>query len=284
MDLIKSLFAAVLSFILSAIPSVEFPSVPHSKDFELVWEEDFEGDELDTAVWDGHCFAGGSDSTFMRKGGYWNTDFVSVKNGNLHISTVYCPDGYRGNGLPGWYTCGIDTSRSFSQTYGYFECRCILPEGSGAWSAFWMFSHGVGSVGNGGADGAEIDVFESPNYNADKPLASRRVTSNIHYDGYGEDHKQKNVCQPYVFVNNPYKEFNTYGVEWNEKEYIFYINGIETGRTDFGVSQVPEWLILSVEVGGENGVAAESWAGPALDPQTEVTDFIVDYIRVYQYK
>lgn len=281
MNFIRSIFAVVLSLILSYVPSVDFPAVPHSQDFELSWSDEFDGDSLDADKWGGHCFASGN--TYMRKGGYWNTDFATVKDGNLHISTVYCPEGYNGNGLPGWYTCGIDTSRSFSQTYGYFECRCILPKGTGAWSAFWMFCGGVGSIGNGGADGAEIDIFESPNYNVNKPIGSRKVTSNIHYDGYAEAHEMKNVCQPYVFINNPYEEFNTYGVEWNEDEYIFYINGIETGRTDFGVSQVSEWLILSVEVGGENGVAAESWAGQALEPDAAVTDFIVDYVRVYRY-
>ena len=72
-------------------------------------------------------------------------------------------------------------------------------------------------------------------------------------------------------------------VEWNEDEYIFYINGVETGRSSFGgVSKVPEYLLLTVEVGGSGGRAGSSWAGKAPARDAETTDFIVDYVRVYQ--
>ena len=53
----------------------------------------------------------------------------------------------------------------FEQKYGYFEIRCVLPKGVGMWASFWMMPHGINdSIGNGGVDGAEIYVFESPNY------------------------------------------------------------------------------------------------------------------------
>ena len=104
-------------------------------------------------------------------------------------------------------------------------------------------------------------------------------------DGYGEYHQSTNVCQPYLLWNDPYENFNTYGLEWNEKEYIFYVNGVETGRSDFGgVCEVPMYLILSVEVGGNNAVPAADWTGGPLTPDCEPTDFIIDYVRAYQYK
>ena len=279
MELIKSFFALLLSLIMSAFSL--FPSVPHQDDFVLVWSDEFDGDSLDLTKWGGHYFDEGS---AIRRGSYWNLDFAKVKDGNLHISTEYFPAGYNGNGLPGWYTCGIDTSRSFEQKHGYFEVRCILPKGKGQWAAFWMYCDGVGIIGNNGTDGTEIDIFESAFY-GENDWRKNRITSNLHYDGYFEEHKMANVCEPYIFINNPYEEFNTYGLEWNEDEYIFYINGIETGRSSFGdVSQVPEWLILSVEIGGEMGVAGESWVGASIETNTEpLTDFVVDYVRVYQY-
>ncbi len=90
------------------------------------------------------------------------------------------------------------------------------------------------------------------------------------------------AATPFIEVNDPYEEFNTYGVEWTENEYIFYINGVETGRSSFGgISQVPEYLLLTVEVGGSNGKAKKSWAGDALSPNAEPSDLIVDYVRVY---
>lgn len=280
---VKSIISLFLSLVNILLSFSLTPPVPHKRDFELVWSDEFDGTELNRNNWSGHYFS--DNTTLMRKGGYWNMDFATVKDGNLHISTRYCPDGYKGNGIPGWYSCGIDTQDLFSQTYGYFEVRCILPEGAGLWSAFWLMPDNIDNIDNSGTDGAEIDVFESPYYFQKQSIARRRISSNIHFDGYGEAHQSLNVCTPYLLLNNPYKEFNTYSVEWNEDEYIFYVNGVETGRTNFGgTSQVPEWMILSVEIGGENGVPEDTWAGPKIADDTVVTDFIIDYVRVYQYK
>ena len=87
-------------------------------------------------------------------------------------------------------------------------------------------------------------------------------------------------AEEFLIKNNPYEEFNTYALEWNESEYIFYINGKETFRTSYGgVSQNEEYLILSVEMKGENGIPSQRENAPAED-----TQFIVDYVKVYQYK
>lgn len=256
---------------------VEKPKVDLEK-FELVWSDEFDGEELDSTKWKPLYTANGN--TLVRKGGYWNADMISVKDGNLHISTVNYPDGYKGNGLAGWYTGAITTRDIYEQTYGYFEIRCILPKGYGVWSAFWLNSLTMSNVDSTGIDGAEIDIYESAYYPA------HMVSSNVHIDGYEKDLKSQGSRTMLLSANNPYEEYNTYGLEWNKDEYIFYINGEEVTRSDFGgASQAPEYLIASVEVGGANGVADKSWAGASADVNTDgVTDYIVDYVRVYQYK
>ena len=283
--LLKAVVAVFIGFFMGLSPA-GFPRVPNEKKLELVWSDEFDGGALDLTKWKGHgCGVG---ETVVRRGSWWNTDMATVKDGQLHIRTEYYPEGYHGNGKPGWYTCGIDTNDLFEPTYGYFEARCILPKGSGMWSAFWMISDSMawkpdaGAVEGSGEDGAEIDIFESVFYESKTP---RCVSTNIHIDGYGEFHKSTNVCEPFILFNDPYENFNTYGVEWNEDGYIFYINGIETGRSGFGgASKVPEYLILSVEVGGNNAEPARDWIGGPLTPGCEVTDFIVDYVRAYRYK
>ena len=265
------------------IPPPENPQVICMEDYSLVWQDEFNGDTLDLSKWTG--FRCGAETSVIRQGGWWNTDLASVSDGNLRIATKYYKNGYKG-GNAGWYSCGLCTTGLFEQTYGYFEVRCILPKGVGMWSAFWMlpqdFSH---TVGNGGKDGAELDIFESPNYHYKLSDNVNVVTSNIHIDGYGPEEQSENVATPFLTANDPYEEYNTYGVAWNEKEYIFYINGVETGRSAFGgTSQVSEYLLLTAEVGGTNGVAAASWAGDALAEDANPTDFIIDYVRAYQYK
>ena len=244
--------------------------------FTITFEDEFEG-ELDRDVWSGHYQYGHTSEA--RKGSYWNQYLAYTENGNLIIPVRYFADGYGGKGA-GWYTAGIDTDtdskNSFSQKYGYFECRCILPKGADIWSAFWLMNDGVYNEDGNGMDGTEIDIFESDKYG---DFIENCVTSNLHFDSYNEAH-QRLGAKAFLTGNNPYEEYNTYGLEWNENEYIFYINGVETFRTDFGgVSRNEEYVILSVEMRGENGIPSERENTPGEEAQ-----FIVDYVKVYQYK
>ena len=240
--------------------------------FELVWSDEFNGSDVDWDVWTGHY---AWETNTARKGSIWNKRMATVENGNLVIRTKYYADGLDG-GPAGFYNYGMDTSDSYRQTYGYFECRCILPRGHRLWGAFWLYCEGVCDVAEQGKNGAEIDVFESQYYDAKKP---NTVSSNIHIDGYDDAHKQLGA-KKYLIKGDPYAEFNTYGMEWNSDGYTFYINGKKSFSTDWGgVSEVPEFLILSVEISGENGEAyANSLEG------IDGSDFVVDYVRAYQYK
>ena len=277
----KSIFSFFMSLIISLCVALDIPCYPMGEKvdmdkFEITFNEEFDG-ELDRSVWSGHYQYG--NTTTARRGSYWNQYIAETRDGNLVIPVVYLEEGMGGAGA-GWYTAGIDTDddseNGFSQKFGYFECRCILPEGADIWSAFWLMNSGVYNEDGDGRDGTEIDIFESNCYG---DMLNKAITSNLHIDGYGDAH-QKHGARKFFIKNNPYEEFNTYGLEWNENEYIFYINGVETFRTDFGgVSRNEEYVILSVEMQGEDGVASERENAPA-----EGTEFIIDYVKVYQYK
>jgi beta-glucanase (GH16 family) len=248
--------------------------------FELVWQDEFNGTELDKSKW-GYTWW-----ETMRKGGYWHEDMVQVKDGNLVISTQYFDEPLEyGYGhydwvkdyKPGYYTGVITTRDKYEQCYGYFEVRCKLPAARGMWSAFWMMNNQVEHVDGSGDDGTEVDVFESMYYK-DHWWGDDCVIGGIHYDGYGKDEK-----------GDPYKEFNTYGLEWSPEEYIFYLNGCECGRISTGgVSDNPEYLLLSCEVAGHDGIADADRHGTGkigLTPKANwPTEFVVDYVRCYQYK
>lgn len=277
----KSILSFFMSLIISLCVALDIPCYPMGEKldldkFDLTFEDNFEG-ELDRSVWSGHYQYG--NTTVSRKGSYWNQYLAETKEGNLVIPVVYLEEGMGGEGA-GWYSAGVDTDadakNGFSQKFGYFECRCILPKGSDIWSAFWLMNSGVFDEDGDGRDGTEIDIFESDCYG---DFMENAITSNLHFDGYGDAH-QKHGATKFLLKNNPYEEFNTYGLEWNENEYIFYINGVETFRTDFGgVSQNEEYLILSVEMKGEDGMPSERENVPA-----EGAEFIIDYVKVYQYK
>ena len=280
LEIINQWIALLTSVILWLCSLLSIPVFPSGEEvdmdkFTLTFADEFDG-ELDRSVWSGHYQYG--NKTVSRKGSYWNQYLAETKDGNLVIPVVYLEDGMGGEGA-GWYTAGIDTDddspNGFSQKFGYFECRCILPEGADVWSAFWLMNDGVYDVDGSGQDGTEIDIFESDCYGN---FISNCVTSNLHFDGYNDAH-QKMGARAFITPNNPYEEYNTYGLEWNEDEYIFYINGVETFRTNYGgVSQNPEYLILSVEMKGEDGIPSQRENAPA-----DGAEFIVDYVRVYQY-
>lgn len=282
--LAKKISAIAIIFEMMMALFFEYPVTPRGQlldmsKFYMTFSDEFDGDTLDETKWEGHGFNLNASAPHARRGSFWVKEMLDVSDGCLNIITDYS-EGLR-NGPAGYYNSGIQTL--YTQKYGYFECRCILPKGEGIWAAFWMFCGGVGSIGNGGVDGAELDIFESPFY---MEKVNDCVYMNVHYDGYGEHHKGESEGK--FCVNNPYEEFNTYGMEWNEDEYIFYINGVEACRTDFGgASQVPEFMILSVEMESEGsewtGVATDRVINSKVNGELFPSSFVIDYVRAYQY-
>ena len=280
--------------------------------YELVWGDEFDGDQIDYTKWR-VGYKGG-----VRRAGYYldTEDAVFVKDGALTIRTRYMEDGVYG---PGWYTSWVDSAvgdtvgssiahsdeyRGFSGKYGYYEVRCITPPSVGIWSAFWLMPDG-GAVGMSendikgtGTDGLEVDVMESPYMYMDSSPYNVHV---VHGEGYSDTRSDRSATYE---VPGMYSGYHTYGVLWTEEEYVFYIDGRETWRTKYspdgetlGVSQVEQYLLLTVEVGGyqsedgamhpgvtlEDGVEVPFWCGnPDDNDKTKAYDFIIDYVRVYQ--
>lgn len=234
--------------------------------YEIVFEDEFNGTELDTDAW---MYRGDG----PRRGGFNAKSQVRVENGNMIISGDYLEDGMFG---AGWYTGMVKLKERYCK--GYFEIRCKCNAGGGFWSAFWIQADApyTASVSKGGVGGAEIDIFESMSWDA--KIGKNSVSQTIHcagVDGVQEGFQSRNLGA--FYGKNIYEEYNTYGLEWNDDEYIFYINGVETARSSFGngVSEVLEDVIVSLEIPGEEELAK-------LDKETYHTEFIVDYVKIYQ--
>lgn len=269
--------------------------------FELVFADDFNGTGLDTAVWRGEGKAA------PRRGGYWDDSCIRVSDSDLIIDIEYRPNGALG---AGWYTGAVRTeplseNSGFLQKYGYFECRCRVPKIKGAWAAFWLMPKGnfENCDENSGRDGSEIDVFES--MYAFSPLypIKNSVTHAVHIGGYGNG--LKSIGSPNFFFKDLYDSYHTYGVKWDESGYVFYIDGVESWRTNetrfkgkrySNVSHTPEYMLLSCEVAGSDkngkvipgreynkrGKLVRSWNGnPNQNSRKEKYSFCIDYVRVY---
>ena len=138
-----------------------------------------------------------------------------------------------------------------------------MPTQPGHWPAFWLMSKGVNTVGDDGRDGTEIDIMEMP-------WRDGRLTSNLHWDGYGKAHKSAGTKFSVPAVTNG---FHTFSLLWQPTNYVFYVDGKEVWQSAAGgVSQQPEYLKLTEEIG--------TWAGKIQDAQLPDA-FEVDYVRVY---
>jgi alpha-L-fucosidase len=225
------------------------PPLPEGKSWTLAWSDEFEGTAVDQSKWE---LLG----DWKRRDGFWvKEDSYLDGKGNLILRTKR--DGDR-------YTCGaVRTKGKFEHRYGYWVCRCQFPKQPGHWPAFWLMTMSQGKVGDEGRDGTEIDIME-------KPWRDDRTTQNLHWDGYGKDHKSAGTQFSVPGLN---EGFHTFGLYWTPEEYVFYVDGRETWRTKAGgVSQVPEYAKLTEEIG--------KWGGDIA--QASLPDyFTVDYVRVY---
>lgn len=270
----KRIIAAIVAIIeLFGLTIFDLPTTPRGQQLDLsaytlVFEDEFNGDELNTDVWE---YRGSG----PRRGGFNAPSQVRVEDGKMIMTGDYLEDGMFGEG---WYTGMIKLKERYCK--GYFEIRCIVNSGDAFWSAFWLQADHPyeAEYSKGGVGGAEIDIFES--LGGDDPLARNSVAQTVHCAGVdGEQEGFQSLNLGSFYGNNIHQEYNTYGLEWTDEEYIFYINGIETRRTSFGngVSEVPEDVIVSLEIPAEEELAK-------LDKETCKTEYIVDYVKIYQIK
>jgi beta-glucanase (GH16 family) len=225
-------------------------------EYKLVWSDEFDGDSLDRTKWNYRSLGPRLDGVIV-------TNAVTLDGeGNLVLSVTQVGDEY--------HCAEIATQHlpSGYWTFGYFEARVKFGKQVGHVPAFWLQCHQMGTpLFNPVEGGAEVDIFEY--LRRDDP----NIQHNLHWDGYGEHHKHIGRILPSPGIG---EGWHTVGVLWTESEYVFFIDGQETWRTDLngqGVSHKPSYIILSDHVRNWGGDIAE-----AVLP--DYTYF--DYVRVYQ--
>ncbi len=214
----------------------------------------------------------------QRYGSTWNRwlsnseEVVYIEGGDLVTRAIPNPDP-ESDPVP-MITGGIKSNGRFGFTYGYVEARILSNPWVGHFPAFWMMPEDQSA---GWPDCGEIDIWEAIDTDG---RSYHTVHSNWTYDlGH------KNNPQSSFNTGVSYDRYHTYGLEWNEKTLIWYIDGKEVGRyaKSSNSSQLSQgqWpydkhfhLILNQSVG--NG----SWAKNADVSHTYETRF--DWVRVYQ--
>ncbi|WP_310541739.1 glycoside hydrolase family 16 protein [Phenylobacterium sp.] len=179
----------------------------------------------------------------------------SVRGGALHITTDRTPARLQDQ-IGGFkYTSGLITTQpTFSQTYGYFEMRALLPAGKGIWPAFWLLPSDFDWP-------PEIDVMESVG-----DPAKVFVTSH-----------SKAAKSTGTEVSVTPGEFHTYAVSWDRELLIWYVDGREVRRQPTPIDMhKPMYLLANTAIGGD-------WAGAPDTTTPFPAHFVIDYIRAYRF-
>lgn len=218
--------------------------------YKLVWLDEFTGNKLDTSKWKVRGVG-------ERAIAYVSEEAVKVKNGYLKLYVLKKGDTLLGS--------AVGTQGLFMSKYGYYECRAKLQKSSGVWGAFWIQSPEISNGEDPSKYGAEIDIMEFF-----KKLGTDIVSHNVHW-AYGPHQQTTHGMQSYL--KGVSKGFHTFGLEWMPDKYIFYVDGYKFYEVTQGISNIDEYMILSMEY-----PSVKEEISKTLFPDV----FVVDYVRVYQ--
>lgn len=238
---------------------------------ELVWSDEFDGENVDRANW-----------TYDVGGWGWG-------NGEAQHYTDRPENSRIVNGLllielrqerfeDSYYTSARLKSQGLQEfRYGRIEARIKVPKGSGTWPAFWMLGSGFEQEA---ADPAqrwpnvgEIDIMEYVG------RESNLVMGTLHGPGYaGAGGLSKWNRQDYD-IGDDFRTFaidwDASGIKWIYEGDVFYELGPESLGSREWVFDEPFFLILNLALGGTLG------GNIALDLEYPIA-YYVDYVRVYQ--
>jgi len=220
--------------------------------YELVWEDQFEGDKLDPGKWEVRGVG-------PRALGFVSPEAVKVEGGFLKLSALK-KDGRT-------LISAVGTQGRFMTKYGFFECRAELQKSPGIWAAFWIQSTEISKGEDPAIYGAEIDIMEFF-----KKLGPDIVSHNVHW-AYGPHQKTTHGMQSYL--KGVSEGFHTFALEWTPEKYVFFVDGYKYYEVTEGLSNIEEYLILSMEIPSD-----EKDLRNTVYPDV----FTVDYVKVYKKK
>lgn len=258
----KCKFTSLLA-IVAATLTFSCSSPASTDQWQLVWEDNFDGNAIDTSVWS-KIPRGGSDwDNYMS---FFDSCYV-VSNGNLTLRGILNTS--QSQDTARFLTGGIWTKDKKVFEQGKVEIRAKLESAQGAWPAFWM----LGANGKYPANG-EIDIMEHLNFDT-------IVYQTVHSEYTLKHGIKDNPRSGTIGTINP-AEYNTYGVELSADSVVFSVNGKNTlsypkiatdksGQYPFGN---PMYLLIDMQLGG-------SWVG-AVDPSQLPVEMQIDWVRFYQ--
>jgi len=248
----------------------------------MVWQDEFNGPEIDTAVWSfENGFIRNQELQYYTQNRPQN---ARIEKGVLiieaHKETFANPE-FDPNGN-NWktsreqadYTSASLTTRGNKEwQYGRIEVRAQLPTGTGTWPAIWMLGQNLKRVG--WPQCGEIDIMENVGFDPDVIHGTVHTQAYNHVKGTQRGNK--------INIEKPYERFYVYAIEWTPDKIDFFVGDtchftfINEHKSD------AEWpfdqpfhLKLNLAIGG-------GWGGKqGIDETIFPQRLLIDYVRVYQ--
>jgi beta-glucanase (GH16 family) len=231
---------------------------------DLIWSDEFDapaGTPPDPSRWRHETGSHGWGNGELQAYTDALENAVHDGEGNLVIRALRLQSGFT--------SARLNTQGLAQFTHGRLECRALLPEGWGMWSAFWALGADIEAVPWPGC--GEIDVMENVG------REPHRVFGTVHCPG----HSGANGISGDVMANaSLHQHFHVFAVDWFPERIIWRLDGQayhavakaqlgEAWRFDHAF-----YLLLNLAVGGT--------LGADVDPQTRFpAEFKVDYVRVF---
>lgn len=240
------------------------------KDYQLVWQDEFDGPARQLPDAKNWTFDIGTDWGNQQL--EYDTDRaenVSL-DGNGNLAIIARKESYAGSA----FTSGrITTKGLFEQAYGRFEASIKMPSGAGIWPAFWLLGGNIDEVS--WPQCGEIDIME---YRGQEPSI---VHGSIHGPGYSGGQA---VTKSYGLSNGRFdNDFHLYAVQWDMDYIDFFVDDNHYQRINREdvpgewVYNHPFYIILNVAVGG-------NYVGSPTEDTVFPQTMLVDYVRVYEEK
>lgn len=270
MPTFRILFATALCVAVSPVWAQEVTS---KQKLKLVWQDEFDGDQLNYQKWGirQDAFGGGNQELQIYTE---RPENVRVENGKLILEARH--DSAAVAGTQREYSSGrIHTKHRGDWKYGRIEVRAKLPMGQGIWPAIWMLPTD-NKYGTWAASG-EIDIMEM------RGQTPNIVLGTLHYGKTWPDNTHSGdefTLKEGTFAD----DFHTFAVDWQEGKITWLIDGKPYQTQTKWDSQGGKFpapfnerfhVVLNVAVGGE-------FLGPPDATTKFPAQMVVDYVRVYQ--
>ena len=270
------------------VPQGEF--VAPVVEWQIVFEDDFDGASLDAAKWNVDTGDGCPDLC-----GWGNNELQVYDANNITVAGGILSIEGREE-LAGGYTSGrLNTNGKFDFQYGRVEVSARVPAGQGIWPAIWLL-HSDPSIYGPWPLSGEIDIMEAFNYGVN----DARTQSTTHY-GLPTPPFNGTSSSTDLSINADLN-FHEYAVEWEKDKIRFFIDGqhYQTQNSDnwftyypadegglydpfgpytLGLEDAPFdqafHLLINFAIGG-NPVGDPNAA--TIFPQT----LDIDYVRIYE--